>query len=118
MAGADSKFGKKEQEEKDGRKLLKLFVAHNALKIQKTNNLIGTLVSIVPKGLLCVAFTDSTLYCLQKESVDSLAWTLIFWPDNNICFLFFHFFPFYEALYIVVKPQNYGPSKRIDWFCM
>ena len=35
MAGADSKFGKKEQEEKDGRKLLKLFVAHNALKIQK-----------------------------------------------------------------------------------
>ena len=59
MAGADSKFGKKEQEEKDGRKLLKLFVAHNALKIQKTNNLIGTLVFIIPKGRL-------TLCCLYR----------------------------------------------------
>ena len=68
MAGADSKFGKKEQEEKDGRKLLKLFVAHNALKIQKTNNLIGTLVFIIPKGLLFVLPLPTQRFTVYKKN--------------------------------------------------
>ena len=48
----------------------------------------GTLVSRIPKGLLCVAFADSTIYCLHTEPVDSLAWTIILRLDNNIqCFI-------------------------------
>ena len=47
----------------------------------------GTLVSRIPKGLLCVAFADSTIYCLHTEPVDSFAWTIILRLDNNIqCF--------------------------------
>ena len=47
----------------------------------------GTLVSRIPKGLLCVAFADSTIYCLHTEPVDSLALTIILRLDNNIqCF--------------------------------
>ena len=48
----------------------------------------GTLVSRIPKGLLCVAFADSTIYCLHTEPVDSFAWTIILRLDNNIqCFI-------------------------------
>ena len=74
----------------------------------------GTLVSRIPKGLLCVAFADSTIYCLHTEPVDSFAWTIILRLDNNIqCFTKRKKVK-KQKTDIIVRPKNQGPSKRIN----